>query len=71
MDDVLLKWMQMIAIYLKAHHIHWPLKVMVDVRVTFNNNGLQPTFTVPFTQFLNGTVFNQWREVRPLSDQQP
>lgn len=32
---------QMIAIYLKTHYIHWPLKVMVDVVVTFNSNGLQ------------------------------
>lgn len=33
--DVLPKCMQMIGIYLKAHYIYWPLKVMVDVQVTF------------------------------------
>lgn len=59
------------ATYLKAHYIYWSLKVMVDVQVTFNNNDLQPTSTAPFAPVLNGTVFNQPREVRPLSDQQP
>lgn len=44
---------------------------MVDVWLTFNNNNWRPTSTVLFSPVLNGTVLNQWREVRLLSNQQP
>lgn len=63
--------MQMIVIHPRSHYVHWTRKVVVDVQVTFNGNGLQSTSAVPFFLVLNGTVFNQWREVRPLSHRQP